>query len=86
MAIYRLESGERRMATKERGAFVLGDPRHGRRKHLAVHKVFVVDEDEAARLIRNEGFSVWVEPLSTKPHRRSGLVRAGLYRDSVSLT
>jgi hypothetical protein len=86
MAIYRLESGERRMASKERGAFVLGDPRHGKEKHLAKNKVFVVDEAEAARLVRDAGFSIWVAPLSTKPHRRAGLVREGLYMDAASLT
>ena len=86
MAIYRLENGERRMAVKEGGKFVLGDPKKGNAKHLAPNKVFVADQLEAARLIRDEGFSIWVEPLSTKPHRRAGLVRVGLYFDSISLT
>ncbi|MBF9036142.1 hypothetical protein HKCCE2091_18000 [Rhodobacterales bacterium HKCCE2091] len=86
MSLYRLEDGYKRQAAKRSGKFVLGDPSKGATKHLAENYVMVSDEAEAARLIKEKGFSLWVDPLPIKRHKRPGLVRNGLYRDGLRLT
>lgn len=39
---------------------MLADPKHGKEKHHAKHAIYVPSLEEAADLIENRGFSIWM--------------------------
>lgn len=82
MALYReMDDGTRQHAYLDKaGNYVLGDPAHGDRKHLARNKVFRRTEAEVVELVRR-GFSVRVV-TSTAP----SLVRKNLFHNGQPLT
>lgn len=82
MRVYRLEpkSGAKQFPIKESGCYVLGDPKHGNRKHTTANKVLVPTEQEMIDLIAR-GFSVRVD-TATRP----SLVRLNLFVDGKKLT
>lgn len=84
--LYRLENGEKRMADKVGGCFILGDPRYGKYKHRNENAVRERSEAVAAELIRDKGFSLRVQPLAAKSHAYPGLVRKDIFWDDVRLT
>lgn len=65
---------------RQDGCFVLGDPKHGSKKHLAVNQVLVRTEREMIDLIMR-GHSVRVETESAP-----SLVRRNLYVDGIRVT
>lgn len=77
MRVYRLEpkTGAKQYPAQEAGHFILGDPKHGNRKHITTNKVAVRTEQEMIDLIMR-GFSVRVE-TKTRP----SLVRLNLFVD-----
>lgn len=77
MRVYRLDpkTGTKQLPARENGNFVLGDPKHGSRKHITANAVRVRTEAEMIDLIKR-GFSVRVE-TTTRP----SLVRLNLYVD-----
>lgn len=82
MRVHRLdpETGAKQYPTKEAGCFVLGDPKHGKRKHIAANKVVVRTEQEMVDLIMR-GFSVRVD-TKTRP----SLVRLNLFVDGKKVS
>lgn len=82
MRVYRLhpKTGKKQLPTKEAGLFVLGDPKHGNRKHVTANKVTVRTEQEMIDLIMR-GFSVRVD---TDP--RPSLVRLNLFIDGKKVS
>ena len=81
MAIYRKDdTGKHWAVSRENGFLVLGDPRHGAKKHLVENAVKVRTEAEAVELLR-KGFSIRVE-TATRP----SLVRLNLFLDGQPLS
>lgn len=81
MRIYRLTAdGKKWQPAMENGHFVLGDPKHGRRKHVSDNAVLVRAEQEAIDLL-NRGFSIRIQ-TQTRP----SLIRKNLYVDGKLLT
>jgi hypothetical protein len=79
--IYRLFNGKQWPAHTDReGRYVLGDPKHGNKKHLRVNKIYAATEEEAISLVRM-GHSIWVKSISAPV-----LVRDNLYIDGAQYT
>ena len=79
--IYRLTiDGKKWVPSIEEGCFVLGDPKHGRRKHKSENAVRVRAEQEAIDLL-HKGFSIRIQTQT-----RASLVRKNLYVDGKLLT
>jgi hypothetical protein len=82
MRVYRLDpiTGTKQYPIKEAGCFVLGDPKHGSRKHVVANKVTVSDEQEMIDLILR-GYSVRVQTRT-----RPSLVRLNLFVDGKQVS
>lgn len=82
MRVYRIDpkTGNKQLPTRETGHFVLGDPKHGNRKHIASNKVLASTEQEMIDLIML-GFSVRVD-TATRP----SLVRLNLFVDGKKVS
>ncbi|OWV81058.1 hypothetical protein ATY77_22715 [Rhizobium sp. R634] len=82
MRVFRLDpvTGLKQFPIREAGQFVLGDPKHGRKKHTVANRVLVGTEQEMIDLILR-GHSVRVE-TSTRP----SLVRLNLYVDGKKVS
>ena len=80
--VYRIEpkSGMKQYPVQERGKYVLSDPKHGNRKHIAANKILVSTEQELIDLIMS-GFSIRVQ-TDTRP----SLVRKNLFVDGKQVT
>jgi hypothetical protein len=77
MRIYRqLVDGSKWAVAKEDGKFVLGDPKHGNKKHHADLAVRVSTEDEAIDLLK-KGFSIRIETKTRPSMIRRNLVVDG---------
>jgi len=82
LRVYRLDpkTGSKQYAHTEDGHYVLGDPKHGGRKHTKANKVLVRTEQEMIDLI-HQGFSVRVI-TDTAP----SLVRRNIFIDNKKIT
>ncbi|MCZ7453509.1 hypothetical protein [Rhizobium rhizogenes] len=82
MRVYRLEpkTGAKQYPIQEAGGFILGDPKHGNRKHITANKVTIRTEQEMIDLIMR-GFSVRVETKT-----RASLVRLNLFVDGKKVS
>jgi hypothetical protein len=85
MTIYHLDptTGKRRDAWRnDKGAFVLGDPQHGKDQHKVANEVYAATEAEAVELIETKGHYIRVENAGT----RESLMRLNLFVDGRRIT
>ncbi len=68
MQVFRIrDDGDTFLPHKNRqGKFVLGDPKHGPKKHHKDFKVYAGSIVEAVKLVEMQGFSLWMKGQKSK--------------------